>query len=48
MKRDNANIVLQECSDLFPSTTGGAAKMCEEFMIPLLAKLPLDPRLAKV
>ncbi|GMT28277.1 hypothetical protein PFISCL1PPCAC_19574, partial [Pristionchus fissidentatus] len=37
----------KECSDLFPSTTGGATKMCEEFSIPLLEKLPLDPRLAK-
>jgi len=34
-------------SMIFPPTTGGAAKMCEELGIKLLGKIPLDPRLAR-
>lgn len=34
-------------SQLFPSTTGGAAQMCKELGLQLLAKLALDPRLGK-
>jgi len=32
---------------IFPPTTGGAEKMCEEMGIPLLGKIPLDPLIAK-
>nr|XP_054762408.1 cytosolic Fe-S cluster assembly factor nubp1-A-like [Lytechinus pictus] len=34
-------------SQIFPPTTGGASKMCEDLKIPLLGKLPLDPRIGK-
>ena len=34
------------CSEIFPSTTGGAEKMCLEMGCKLLGKLPLDPKLA--
>uniref|UniRef100_A0A914ICI2 Cytosolic Fe-S cluster assembly factor NUBP1 homolog n=1 Tax=Globodera rostochiensis TaxID=31243 RepID=A0A914ICI2_GLORO len=34
-------------SQLFPTTTGGAKKMCADLGLELLAQLPLDPRLAK-
>ncbi|RXM27997.1 Cytosolic Fe-S cluster assembly factor nubp1 [Acipenser ruthenus] len=33
-------------SQIFPPTTGGAEKMCKELNIPLLGKVPLDPRIA--
>ena len=32
----------KECSELFEATTGGAAKMCADFKVNLLAKFPLD------
>jgi Mrp family chromosome partitioning ATPase len=34
-------------SQLFRPTSGGAARMCQELGIPLLASLPVDPRLAR-
>ncbi|TKR93756.1 hypothetical protein L596_008157 [Steinernema carpocapsae] len=34
-------------TELFPSTTGGAKQMCEEMDLKLLARLPLDPKMAK-
>uniref|UniRef100_A0A5S6QPX9 Cytosolic Fe-S cluster assembly factor NUBP1 homolog n=1 Tax=Trichuris muris TaxID=70415 RepID=A0A5S6QPX9_TRIMR len=34
-------------SKLFPATTGGAEKMCEQFQVNLLGKLLVDPRLAR-
>ncbi|XP_785786.3 cytosolic Fe-S cluster assembly factor nubp1-B [Strongylocentrotus purpuratus] len=34
-------------SQIFPPTTGGASKMCEDLKIPFLGKLPLDPRIGK-
>ncbi|XP_072167635.1 cytosolic Fe-S cluster assembly factor nubp1-B-like [Diadema setosum] len=34
-------------SQIFPPTTGGATKMCEDLKIPFLGKLPLDPRIGK-
>jgi Mrp family chromosome partitioning ATPase len=32
-------------SQLFNPTSGGAKKMCEDFQCPLLAKIPLDPKI---
>ena len=32
-------------SKIFPPVTGGAQKMCEEMNVPLLGKLPLEPKL---
>jgi Mrp family chromosome partitioning ATPase len=32
-------------SQIFLPTTGGADKMCQEYEIPLLAKIPIDPSL---
>ena len=37
--------LFQNESQIFPATTGGAQKMCQELNIPLLGKLPLDPRI---
>ncbi|KAI8365677.1 cytosolic Fe-S cluster assembly factor NBP35 [Choanephora cucurbitarum] len=34
-------------SVIFPSTTGGAQALADEFHVPLLGKIPLDPRVAK-
>ncbi|XP_077304982.1 cytosolic Fe-S cluster assembly factor NUBP1 isoform X2 [Lithobates pipiens] len=34
-------------SQIFPSTTGGAEKMCSDLNIPLLGKVPLDPNIGK-
>eukprot|EP01130_Rhizamoeba_saxonica_P006059 TRINITY_DN2400_c0_g1_i3.p1 TRINITY_DN2400_c0_g1~~TRINITY_DN2400_c0_g1_i3.p1 ORF type:complete len:210 (-),score=58.77 TRINITY_DN2400_c0_g1_i3:75-704(-) len=34
-------------SVIFPPTTGGAVKMCEDMDIPFLGSLPLDPRIAR-
>uniref|UniRef100_A0AC35TJ78 Cytosolic Fe-S cluster assembly factor NUBP1 homolog n=1 Tax=Rhabditophanes sp. KR3021 TaxID=114890 RepID=A0AC35TJ78_9BILA len=33
-------------TELFPSTTGGATQMCADMNLPLLAKLPQDPKMA--
>ena len=32
-------------SEIFPPVTGGAAKMCEDLKIPLLGRVPLEPKL---
>ncbi|KAI4891131.1 hypothetical protein NFI96_005511 [Prochilodus magdalenae] len=32
-------------SQIFPPTTGGAQRMCEELGLTLLGKVPLDPRI---
>lgn len=34
-------------SQIFPATTGGARKMCQDMDIPFLGAIPLDPRLAR-
>ncbi|CAH0546024.1 unnamed protein product [Brassicogethes aeneus] len=34
-------------SEIFPATTGGAQKMCEDLNVPFLGKLPLDPKIAR-
>ncbi len=34
-------------SQIFPATTGGAAKMCQELGLSFLGKLPLDPRIGQ-
>ncbi|KAK2142961.1 hypothetical protein LSH36_891g00002 [Paralvinella palmiformis] len=34
-------------TDIFPATTGGAEKMCEEMDVNFLGRLPLDPRIGK-
>ena len=34
---------IQGESEIFPPTTGGAAKMAEDSQIQFLGKLPLDP-----
>lgn len=33
--------------ELFPSTTGGAEKMCTDLNLDLIAKIPHDPKLSK-
>ncbi|KAK6928467.1 Flagellum site-determining protein YlxH/ Fe-S cluster assembling factor NBP35 [Dillenia turbinata] len=38
---------LVACTDVFDSSGGGAAKMCEETGVPFLGKVPLDPQLCK-
>lgn len=35
----------QKESQIFPPTTGGAEVMCQNLKIPLLGKVPLDPRI---
>ena len=35
-------------SSIFSPTSGGAAKMCAEFKLPLLARIPLDPLLVEL
>lgn len=33
-----------ECqTEIFKATTGGAEKMCQDYQLPLLGKIPLDP-----
>lgn len=32
---------------IFYPTTGGASKMCSDMNVPLLGKVPLDPRIAR-
>ncbi|XP_027141471.1 cytosolic Fe-S cluster assembly factor nubp1 [Larimichthys crocea] len=34
-------------SQIFPPTSGGAERMCENLKLPLLGKVPLDPRIAR-
>ncbi|KAA8531504.1 hypothetical protein F0562_006142 [Nyssa sinensis] len=38
---------LLACSDVFDSSAGGAAKMCNDMGVPFLGKVPLDPQLCK-
>ena len=38
-------LCIQHESQIFPPTTGGAEKMCVDMDVPLLGKLPLDPRI---
>ncbi|XP_076839953.1 cytosolic Fe-S cluster assembly factor nubp1 isoform X1 [Brachyhypopomus gauderio] len=37
----------QNTSQIFPPTTGGAQRMCEELALPLLGRVPLDPRIGR-
>ncbi|KTF82792.1 hypothetical protein cypCar_00038584 [Cyprinus carpio] len=37
----------QNTSQIFPPTTGGAQRMCEELNLPLLGSVPLDPRIGR-
>lgn len=37
----------QRVSEIFPATTGGAQRMCDEYNVPFLGTLPLDPKLAR-
>ncbi|XP_055265460.1 cytosolic Fe-S cluster assembly factor NUBP1 isoform X2 [Moschus berezovskii] len=37
----------QKESQIFPPTTGGAEAMCQDLKLPLLGKVPLDPRIGK-
>ncbi|KAG7279465.1 hypothetical protein CRUP_038238 [Coryphaenoides rupestris] len=34
-------------SQIFPPTTGGAERMCMELGLPMLGKVPLDPRIGR-
>lgn len=34
-------------SQIFPPTSGGAEQMCADLNLPLLGKVPLDPRIAR-
>lgn len=34
-------------TEIFPSTTGGAKKMCEELNVPFLGSLLLDPKITR-
>lgn len=38
----------QNESQIFPPTTGGAEKMCQNLNVSLLGKVPLDPQIGKV
>lgn len=38
---------LKNMSQIFPPTTGGAERMCSDLNLPLLGKVPLDPRIAR-
>lgn len=35
------------CTDIFFPSSGGAEKMCKEFGVPYLGKIPLDPGISK-
>ncbi|KAI5623077.1 cytosolic Fe-S cluster assembly factor nubp1, partial [Silurus asotus] len=37
----------QNTSQIFPPTTGGAQRMCEELSLPLLGRVPLDPQIGR-
>ncbi|KAK3520331.1 hypothetical protein QTP70_023296 [Hemibagrus guttatus] len=34
-------------SQIFPPSTGGAERMCQELSLPLLGRVPLDPRIGR-
>lgn len=38
----------QKESQIFPPTTGGAEKMCQNLNVSLLGKVPLDPQIGNV
>ena len=40
-------VALQKESQIFPPTTGGAAKMAADMRVPFLGKVPLDPRIGR-
>ncbi|XP_075293098.1 cytosolic Fe-S cluster assembly factor NUBP1 isoform X5 [Opisthocomus hoazin] len=50
-KCQNCNTLIftlsQNESQIFPPTTGGAEKMCQNLNVSLLGKVPLDPRIGK-
>jgi len=37
----------QNKTDIFPPTTGGAVKMCQDMQVKFLGSIPLDPRVAR-
>ena len=39
--------LFQNTSQIFPPTTGGAEQMCAELNLPLLGRVPLDPRIGR-
>lgn len=39
--------LLQNTSQIFPPSSGGAEKMCADLNLPLLGKVPLDPRIGR-
>lgn len=38
----------QELTELFTPMTGGAKKMCEEFQLDLIGKIPIEPKIIEV
>lgn len=38
-------VFMQNTSQIFPATTGGAEQLSRDMKIPFLGKLPLDPRI---
>lgn len=32
-------------SEIFPPVTGGATKMCEDYNLDLIGKIPLEPKI---
>lgn len=47
MQRAQSSLISQTETLIFPPTTGGARKMCEEMNVPFLGAIPLDPVIAK-
>ncbi|XP_029433237.1 cytosolic Fe-S cluster assembly factor NUBP1 isoform X2 [Rhinatrema bivittatum] len=45
--RKEINFCHKNESQIFPPTTGGAEKMCQDLNLTLLGKVPLDPRIGK-
>lgn len=41
-------MLFQKESQIFPPTTGGAEKMCQNLNVSLLGKVPLDPQIGNV
>ncbi|KAK3552750.1 hypothetical protein QTP86_022157, partial [Hemibagrus guttatus] len=37
----------ENTSQIFPPSTGGAERMCQELSLPLLGRVPLDPRIGR-
>lgn len=40
-------LLLQVTSEVFPQTSGGGEALSNEFQIPFLGRLPIDPNLAR-